>query len=107
MRCDFASRIEGALMCPTSCLRACANEEIAPLRMVTGVVPATTSPTLKLEQRSISNKTKDDNNLSFVNTCVFCVYQSIGSTREALYVVLGPSHCDWHLLLSWVTLLAL
>ena len=54
MRCDFVTLIEGAQMCPTPCLRACVSEEIASLRMVTGVVPATMSPTLKLEQRSIS-----------------------------------------------------
>ena len=53
MKCDFVSRIKGAQMCPTSCLGACVSEEIAPLRMVTSVVPATTSPTPKLEQRSM------------------------------------------------------
>ena len=53
MRCDFVSWIEGGQMCPTPCLRAYMSEETTLLRMVTGVVPATTSPTLKLEQRSI------------------------------------------------------
>ena len=53
MKCDFVSRIEGVQMCPTSCLGACASEETAPLRMVTGVVPATTSPTPKSKQRSM------------------------------------------------------
>ena len=53
MKCDFVSRIKGAQMCPTSCLGACVSEETAPLRMVTNVVPAITSPTPKLEQRSM------------------------------------------------------
>ena len=53
MKCDFVSRIEGVQMCPTTCLGACASEETAPLRMVTGVVPTSTSPTPKLEQRSM------------------------------------------------------
>ena len=52
---------------------------------------------------------KDDSNLFLLNIYIFlCVcYLSGGSTGEALYVALGPSRCDWHLLLSWVTLLAL
>ena len=44
---------------------------------------------------------------TFLNICVSYVYLPVGSTREALYVVLGPSRCDQHLLISWVTLLAL
>ena len=53
MKCDFVSRIKGAQMCPTSCLGAYVSEETAPLRMVTGVVPTTTSLMPKLEQRSM------------------------------------------------------
>ena len=53
MRCDFVSRIERAQMCPISRLDACVREEAPPLRMVTGVVPATTSLTPKSKQRSM------------------------------------------------------
>ena len=53
MRYDFVSLIEGAQASPTPCLRACVSEETALLRMVTGVVPATTPLTLKLEQGNI------------------------------------------------------
>ena len=53
MKCDFVSWIECAQMDPTPHLDACVSEEVAPLRMVTGVVPATTSLMPKLEQRSI------------------------------------------------------
>ena len=55
-------------------------------------------------------KMKNDNDLFLLNIylfwCVFCC-PLCGSAREALYVAFGPSHCDWYLLLSWVTLLAL
>ena len=37
---------------------------------------------------------------------VFLCYTPSGCTGEALYVVLGASHCHWNLLL-WVTLSAL
>ena len=53
MKCDFVSRIECAQMDPTPCLDACVSEEAAPLRIVTDVVPATTSPMPKSEQKSI------------------------------------------------------
>ena len=53
MRYGFFSLIEGAQACPTPCLRACVSKATAPLRMVTGVVPVTTPPTLKLEQWNI------------------------------------------------------
>ena len=46
-------------------------------------------------------KTKDDNNLCFLNICVFCVYLSVGNTRGPyISIVSGPSRCDWHLLPS-------
>ena len=55
-------------------------------------------------------KMKNDNDLFLLNIylfwCVFC-YLLGGSTGEALYVALGASRYDWHLLLSWVTLPAL
>ena len=53
MKCDFVSRIKGVQMCPTSYLGAYVSEETAPLRMVIGVVPTTTSLMPKLEQRSM------------------------------------------------------
>ena len=53
MRCDFVTLIEGAQICPTSCLGACVSEETAPLKIVIGVVLVTMSLTLKLEQRSM------------------------------------------------------
>ena len=53
MKCDFVSQIECAQMDPTPRLDACVSEEAFPLRMVTNVVPATTSPMLKSEQKSI------------------------------------------------------
>ena len=53
MKCDFVNWIEGAQTCPTPCLGACVSEKTAPLRMVTGVMPAITSPTFKLEQRGM------------------------------------------------------
>ena len=40
--------------------------------------------------------------ISIFSGLSFC-YPLGGCTREALYIVLGASHCDWHLLL-WVTL---
>ena len=53
MTCDFVSRIERAQMCLISHLDACVREEAPPLRMVAGVVSATTSPTPKSKQRSM------------------------------------------------------
>ena len=53
MRCDFVIRIERAQMFPIPRLDAYVCEEATPLRMVTGVVPTTTSPTPKSKQRSM------------------------------------------------------
>ena len=53
MRYDFINLMEGAQACPTPCLRAWVSEEPDPLGMVTSVMPATTPPTLKLEQGNI------------------------------------------------------
>ena len=53
MKCDFVNRIECAQMDPTPHLDANVSEEAAPFRMVTSVVPATTSPMLKSEQKSM------------------------------------------------------
>ena len=53
MRCDFINQIEHAQMCPIPHLDACVCEEVAPLRMVTGVVSATMSLTPKSKQRSM------------------------------------------------------
>ena len=36
-------------MCPTHCLKAYVSEDTTSSKMVTGAVPATKSPTLKLE----------------------------------------------------------
>ena len=52
MKRDFVSRIERAQMDPNSHLDTCVNEKIASLRVVTGVVPATTSPMPKSEQEN-------------------------------------------------------
>ena len=86
-------------MDPTLCLDACVSKEVAPLRMVTGVVPATMSPMLKSEQRSMKyedKECKNGSNLSFLNICVFlCTF--LLAVRGALYICcLGSSHCDWH-----------
>ena len=53
MKRDFVSWIERAQMDPTSRLDTCVSEKIAPFKMVTGVVPATTSSMPKSEQKSI------------------------------------------------------
>ena len=85
-------------MCPTPCLGAYVSEEAAPLRMVTGVVPATMSLTLKSEQRSMiydDKEYKNGSNLSFLSICVFLCTFFVGSAGGLyIYVVSGPSRCD-------------
>ena len=49
MKCDFVSWIECAQMDPTLRLDAYVSEKAAPFGLVTGVVPATTSPMPKSE----------------------------------------------------------
>ena len=79
--------------------------------MVTGVVPATMPPMLKLGIRECNVLKQNGVNDSFLlNIPLFrflllCFFFS-GCTGEALYAVLGASRCDW-LLLLWVTLPAL
>ena len=53
MKRDFISQIECAQMDPNSCLDTCVDDETASVRMVTGVVLATTSPMPKSEQENI------------------------------------------------------
>ena len=53
MKCDFVSRIKRAQMDLNPRLDACVDDETASVRVVTGVVPATTSPMPKLERESI------------------------------------------------------
>ena len=52
MKRDFISRIERAQMDPDSRLDTCVNEKIALSRVVTGMVPATTSLMPKSEQEN-------------------------------------------------------
>ena len=49
MKRDFVSRIGCVQMEPNARLSIYVSEEAAPLRVVIGVVPATTPPMLKLE----------------------------------------------------------
>ena len=53
MKRDFVSRIECAQMDPTPRLDTYVSEKAAPFKMVIGVMPTTTSPTPKSEQKSI------------------------------------------------------
>ena len=87
-------------------------EGIASSCMVTGVVPATTPPTLKLGIRECNVLKQNGVNDSFLLNIPLFRFLFLfppppsGCTGEALYAVLGASHCDW-LLLLWVTLPAL
>ena len=77
-------------MCSTPCLGACVSEEATPLRMVTGVVPVTTSPMLKLEQRSMiyqDKECKNGNNLSSLNIYVFFCVLFVGSAGGFIYML--------------------
>ena len=49
MKRNFVSRIERAQMDPNSRLDTCVNEKTAPFKVVTSVVPATTSSMPKSE----------------------------------------------------------
>ena len=53
MKRDFVSRMERAQIGPNSHLDICINEGTASIRVVTGVVPATTPPMAKSERESI------------------------------------------------------
>ena len=53
MKRDFVSRIKRAQMDLNPRLDACVDDETASVRVVTGVVLATTSPMPKLERESI------------------------------------------------------
>jgi len=53
MKRDFTSRIEHAQRDPNPRLDTCVNNETASVRVVTGVVPATTSPMPKSERESV------------------------------------------------------
>ena len=78
--------------------------------MVTGVVPAITPLTLKLGIRECNVLKQNGVNDSFLLNIpllrFLLLFSFSGCTREALYAILGASHCDW-LLLLWVTLPAL
>ena len=52
MKHDFVSRVERVQMDPSSRLDTYVNEKTAPFKVVTSVVPATTSPIPKSEQES-------------------------------------------------------
>ena len=52
MKRDFVSRVECVQMDPSSRLDTCVNEKTAPFKVVTGVVPAITSPMTKSEQEN-------------------------------------------------------
>ena len=55
----FISWVKCIKMDPNSRLDTCVNETIAPSKVVTGVVPATTSPTAKLEQENALQNEKE------------------------------------------------
>ena len=71
--------------------------------MVTGVVPATTPPTLKLGIRECNVLKQNGVNDSFLLNIPLLRFLFLsllsGCTVEALYAVLGASRCDWLLLL--------
>ena len=86
-------------------------ESTASSCMVTGVVPATTPPTLKLgiiECNILKQNGVNDSFLLNIPLLWFLLFwcPPSGCTGEALYAVLGASRCDW-LLLPWVMLPAL
>ena len=51
MRPGLVSRVKRIQMGPNSHLSTCVDEKTVPSKVVTGVVPATTSPTPKSEQK--------------------------------------------------------
>ena len=51
MRRDLVSRVKHIQMGPNSHLSTCVDEKIVPSKVVTDVVPATTSPTPKSERK--------------------------------------------------------
>ena len=97
--------VEGAQLSPIPLL-----EDTTSLCMVTGVVPATTPPTLKLGISECNVLKQNNVNDSFLlNIPLFFVVFFLppnDCVGQVLYVVLGASRCDWPLLL-WVTLSAL
>ena len=50
MKCDFVSRVICTQMGSNSCLDICINKGTSSVRVIIGVVPATTPPMLKSEQ---------------------------------------------------------
>ena len=102
----WISSVERAQLPPIPLLEGTASS-----CMVTGVVPATTPPTLKLGIRECNVLKQNGVNDSFllnIHLLPFLLFwcPPSGCTGEALYAVLGASRCDWFLLL-WVTLPAL
>ena len=85
-------------MDPNSCLDTYVNEMTAPSKVVTDVVPTTTSPTAKSKQENAlqNEKEKQDNNECLsVSLCTLC-WQCEGF----IYVALDFSHCGCECL-SW------
>ena len=52
MKCDFVNWVGHIQMDPNSRLDTCKNKNTAPFEVVTGVVPATTSPMPKSKQEN-------------------------------------------------------
>ena len=59
MKRGFVSWVERIQMDPNSHLDTCVNETIAPSKVVTDVVPTTTSPTAKSEQENALQNEKE------------------------------------------------
>ena len=53
MKRDFVSRMVRIQTGPNSCLDICINKGTSSIRVITGVVPATTPPMPKSEQESV------------------------------------------------------
>ena len=59
MKRGFVSWVERIQMDPNSRLDTCVNETIAPSKVVTDVVPTTTSPTAKSKQENALQNEKE------------------------------------------------
>ena len=53
MKCDFISRMIRTQMGSNSCLDICINKETSSIRVITGVVLATTPPMPKSERENV------------------------------------------------------
>ena len=78
-------------MDPNSRLATCVNEKTTPFKVVTGVVPATTSPMSKLEEENIC-KMKQNSRITMSVSLYTLYWQCVGF----IYVALGSSCCGWY-----------